>query len=255
VRDVCQGSVEWLLAAGEFATVRAILETVFAQQYPHRWQLAPMVHASAVPPSSRTRTVMAISASGRSRRCATTWRRATTGSFWSGRPATLIGGTSSPIGPAETLLAHCDRVVAQCEARFVAGTSLVNYGDGDWDDTLQPADPAMRTRMISAWTVGLAFHTFRQLAEVCRRAGQPGRADRLDAWLRRMRDDFAARLMPDGVVAGFVVMEPDGRVRPLLHPADAVTGIRYRLLPMTRSILAELFTPAEAARHLEIIAE
>jgi CRISPR-associated protein Csx3 len=69
-----------------------------------------------------------------------------------------------------------------------------------------------------------------------------------------MRSDFAAQLMPDGIVAGFVVVEPDGRARPLLHPTDAVTGIRYRLLPMTRSILAELFTPAEAARHLEIIA-
>ena len=34
VRDVCQGSVEWLIAAGEFAIVRRILETVFAQQYP-----------------------------------------------------------------------------------------------------------------------------------------------------------------------------------------------------------------------------
>ena len=69
-----------------------------------------------------------------------------------------------------------------------------------------------------------------------------------------MRDDFSARLMPNGVVAGFVVVEPGGRFRPLLHPTDAVTGIRYRLLPMTRSILAELFTPEEAVRHLEIIA-
>ncbi|MBI2496741.1 MAG: hypothetical protein HYV75_02025, partial [Opitutae bacterium] len=35
VRDVTQGSVEWLLAAGEFATVRRILTTVFEQQYAH----------------------------------------------------------------------------------------------------------------------------------------------------------------------------------------------------------------------------
>jgi len=68
-----------------------------------------------------------------------------------------------------------------------------------------------------------------------------------------MRHDFAARLMPGGVVAGFMVTEANGSLRPLLHPDDTLTGIRYRLLPMTRSILAELFTPAEALRHLQII--
>ena len=70
-----------------------------------------------------------------------------------------------------------------------------------------------------------------------------------------MRTDFAAQLMPGGVVAGFLVTEPDGRARPLLHPNDAVTGIHYRLLPMTRSMLAELFTPAEAKHHLQIIGQ
>mgnify|MGYP006172364499 CR=1 FL=1 len=75
-------------------------------------------------------------------------------------------------GPVESLWAHCDRVIAHAESRFVPGTALVNYGDGDWDDTLQPADPEMRTRMISAWTVGLAYHTFQQLAVVASRAGQ-----------------------------------------------------------------------------------
>jgi CRISPR-associated protein Csx3 len=148
---------------------------------------------------------------------------------------------------------HCDRVIAHVESRFVAGTTLVNYGDGDWDDTLQPADPAMRTRMISAWTVGLAYHTLRQLAELCRRCHEEERGARLATTMQRMRTDFARLLQPGGVVAGFMVAEPNGTLRPLLHPEDNVTGIRYRLLPMTRSILAELFTRDEARRHLELI--
>jgi len=139
-----------------------------------------------------------------------------------------------------------------CEARFLEGTALVNYGDGDWDDTLQPADPAMRTRLVSSWTVGLAFHTFRQLTTVCRRVGEAAHANRLENLCARMRADFP-RLMPGGIVAGFGVTETAGELRPLLHPTDTVTHIRYRLLPMTRSILAELFTPEEAKRHLEII--
>jgi CRISPR-associated protein Csx3 len=68
-----------------------------------------------------------------------------------------------------------------------------------------------------------------------------------------MRADFTRLALPGGTVAGFLVHEADGRFRPLLHPSDRVTGIRYRLLPMTRSILAELFTPDEARHHAQLI--
>jgi len=68
-----------------------------------------------------------------------------------------------------------------------------------------------------------------------------------------MRKDFARFALPGGTVAGFLVHEADGRFRPLLHPTDQVTGIRYRLLPMTRSILAGLFTPGEARHHARLI--
>ena len=259
VRDVCQGSVEWLLAAGEFSTVRRILAAVFEQQYsnnpkdpavagcwPQWFMFAPY------------RFIQQTHSHGDV--C-----------FWPvkalcdyveasndlGFLEVTLGYTDpehfTPTGPAESFWAHCDRVIAHCEARFLPGTALVNYGDGDWDDTLQPADPAMRTRMVSAWTVGLAYHTFRQLAGVSRRAGETARAARLDRLLVRMRADFTAHAMPDGVVAGFLINESGDRFRPLLHPTDRVTGIRYRLLPMTRSMLAELFTPEEAARHAVII--
>ena len=259
VRDVCQGSVEWLLAAGDFPTIRRILASVFEQQYapdskdaaiagcwpqwfifaPFRFIQQTHSHGDVCfwPVKALCDYVEASNDFG----------------FLSTELAYTNPEKFTAGGPAETLWGHCDRVIAHCESRFVAGTALVNYGDGDWDDTLQPADPAMRTRMISAWTVGLAYHTFRQLAEVSRRAGEMARAARLDGLLTRMRADFARLALPDGVVAGFLVNEPDGRLRPLLHPADKVTGIRYRLLPMTRSILAELFTPEEARRHLEII--
>ncbi len=141
------------------------------------------------------------------------------------------------------------------QARFATGTALVDYGDGDWDDTLQPADPAMRTRMVSAWTVALAYQTFRQLPELCRRAGQAPRASRLEALLERMRADFHAYLMPGGIVAGFLVREEAGmRGARYFIRRIPTTGIRYRLLPMTRAVLAELFTPDEARRHLDIVA-
>jgi CRISPR-associated protein Csx3 len=252
VRDVCQGSVEWLLAAGDFTTVRRILATVFAQQYPHgawpQWFMHPPFHAIQQPHSHGDVCLWPVKA-------LCDYVEATN-DF--GILAEEIGYTDperfEPTGARETLWAHGDRVLSHCEARFATGTALVNYGDGDWDDTLQPADPAMRTRMVSAWTVALAYQAFRQLSEVCRRAGERARGARLDALLERMRADFHRHLMPGGTVAGFAVREDDGTFRPLLHPDDRVTGIRYRLLPMTRAVLADLFGPDDARGHLDIVA-
>jgi cellobiose phosphorylase len=43
------------------------------------------------------------------------------------------------------------------------------------------------------------------------------------------------------------------RVEYLLHPRDRRTGVSYRLLPMTRGMLAGLFTPAQVKAHLAVI--
>lgn len=253
VRDVCQGSVEWLLAAGEFATVRRILLDVFAQQYAEgpggwpQWFMLPPYHFVQQPHSHGDVCFWPVKA------LCDYVEVANDPAFLS----TIAGYTDcknfTPAGPRESILAHCDRVVDLCEKRFVAGTALVDYGDGDWDDTLQPADPAMRTRMISTWTVALACQVFSQLSRVCRRTGEVSRAARLEALLERMQRDFSVHAVIGGVVAGFLVHEADGRFRPLLHPDDRITGIRYRLLPMTRAVLAGLFTNDDARSHAALI--
>jgi len=260
VRDVTQGSIEWLLAAGEFDVARRVLETVFAQQYLGaaakaegvegawpQWFMFPPFHFIQQAHSHGDVCFWPVKA-------LCDYVEATNDlDFLNENIAYTDAKSFTSAGTRESLWVHCDRVVAHVESRLVGGTALVNYGDGDWDDTLQPADPTLRTRMVSAWTVGLAYQTFRQLAQVSRRAGESARAEILEALLARMRRDFSAQLMPGGTVAGFLVNEPDGTKRPLLHPTDKVTGIRYRLLPMTRSVIAELFTPAEAKHHLAIV--
>jgi CRISPR-associated protein Csx3 len=253
VRDVCQGSVEWLLAAGEHATVRRALETVFARQNPRdgtwpQWFMHPPFHAIQQSHSHGDVCFWPVKALCDYAEATNDLR------FLAGEVGYTDGDHAEPTGHHETLWAHCDRVLAHCETRFATGTALVDYGDGDWDDTLQPADPAMRTRMVSAWTVALAYQTFRQLLEVCRRGGEHARASRLATLLERIRADFHGYLMPGGTVAGFLVRQETGAWRALLHPTDESTGIRYRLLPMTRAVLAELFTPEEARRHLDLVA-
>ena len=63
-----------------------------------------------------------------------------------------------------TLLDHVRRTIDAIESRFIPGTALSAYGAGDWDDTLQPAQSAMREAMVSTWTVALTYQVFQQLA-------------------------------------------------------------------------------------------
>jgi cellobiose phosphorylase len=39
----------------------------------------------------------------------------------------------------------------------------------------------------------------------------------------------------------------------MLHPRDRKTGVKYRLLPMTRGIISGLFTPEQVKDHLSVI--
>ena len=254
VRDVCQGSIEWLLSLCAWPIARHTLELVFSQQYVHdgswpQWFMHPPYQSIQQAESHGDICFWPVKALCDYAEASNDLK------FLGWRTGYTDPKKFNPCGPEETLVRHCDRVVDLCERRFLPDTALVNYGDGDWDDTLQPAQPEMRTRMASSWTVALAYHTFRQLAGVYRRLGEYERLTRLEGLLSRMRSDFTERLMPGGIVAGFLVTEADGTSRPLLHPQDNATGIRYRLLPMTRSVLAELFTPGDAARHMAIVHE
>ena len=58
--------------------------------------------------------------------------------------------------------------------------------------------------------------------------------------------------MKDGVVAGLVYFGAGG-VEYLLHPTDEKTGVRYRLLPMTRGMISGIFSPKQMRDHLAII--
>jgi 1,2-beta-oligoglucan phosphorylase len=69
-----------------------------------------------------------------------------------------------------------------------------------------------------------------------------------------MRADYNHHLIRDGTVAGYALFDPDcEEPELLLHPSDTRTGLRYSLLPMTRSMIAGLFTPEQARHHLRLI--
>src|SRR5690606_19008164 len=58
-----------------------------------------------------------------------------------------------------TLLEHVMKQIAYMKNHFLHDTHLSSYGDGDWDDTLQPASAQLKKFMISSWTVALTYQT------------------------------------------------------------------------------------------------
>jgi 1,2-beta-oligoglucan phosphorylase len=155
---------------------------------------------------------------------------------------------------AESIYLHIEVLIKTVCSRFVSGTHLVPYGNGDWNDSLQPVDPAKRDCMVSAWTVALFYEQLRRYAEILRRAGDPRRGEELDELASAMCRDFNRFLIRDNTVAGYCIFKPEGGVPDLLlHPSDRETGISYSLLPMTQAIIGGLFTPEQAQHHLELI--
>ncbi|HET9521294.1 MAG TPA: hypothetical protein VFO73_09640, partial [Candidatus Limnocylindrales bacterium] len=160
--------------------------------------------------------------------------------------------TKAATAATETILDHTKRQIATIERDCIPGTALPVFAGGDWEDTLQPADPAMARKMVSAWTVELAFQTLERYRAVCERAGKRAMAERLAGLCARIRADFQRHLVPDGVVAGLAHFGRDG-IEYFLHPRDRRTGVSYRLLPMTRGMISGLFTPEQARRHAALI--
>ncbi len=253
VRDVCQGPVEWLITEQAYDPIRSILHTVFSHQYaedglwPQWFMLGPYedlqqrhCHGDIMFWPLKALCDYAEAAND-------------PGILDMEAPFTRLEPLGSKEGAAP-LSHHVQRVIEAYRAQCIPGTSLVAYGDGDWDDTLQPVQPEMRRNMVSAWTVQLAFHVFGQLTTLYRRSNRDREAEELDELCARIQTDFVKHLMPDGIVAGFAVFR-NGRAEPLLHPRDKTSGIQYRLLPMSRGIISGIFDKEQARTHRELIRE
>lgn len=157
-------------------------------------------------------------------------------------------------GETKPLIEHVARALGLIESSFVEGTSLPAYGHGDWNDSLQPANSELTQRMVSTWTVVLQIEALEQLANGVA-AASPQICERARSVAEASKTDLRSRLLIDGVLAGYGVVEAPGVFRPLIHPLDEETGLTYSLLPMIHAISGDLLTPSEARRHLDLIEE
>ncbi|KWX88020.1 cellobiose phosphorylase, partial [Paenibacillus riograndensis] len=70
-----------------------------------------------------------------------------------------------------------------------------------------------------------------------------------------IKGDFNRYMLGTDVIPGFLYFEDPADAKLLLHPEDKETGIQYRLLPMTRSMIGELLTPEQMEEHYKLIQE
>ena len=251
LRDVCQGPTELLVATGNLGPLRDLLRIVYEHQdrqtgdWP-QWFMFDRFREVRAAESHADIIHWPIKA-------LCDYVEATGDlAILDEQVAYTDDQTKAVTAGTETIFAHAERQIARIERDCIAGTALPVFGGGDWEDTLQPADPAMAQRLVSAWTVELAYQTLDRYRTVSDRAGRGAMADRLAGLCARMRSDFNRYLVPDGVVAGLAHFGPDG-VEYFLHPRDHKTGVAYRLLPMTRGMISGLFSVEQARRHVALI--
>ncbi|HET8699130.1 MAG TPA: hypothetical protein VFO94_16725, partial [Gammaproteobacteria bacterium] len=249
-RDVCQGPVELLLGLGRVEPIRDVLLRVLRQQNPDgdwpQWFMFFERERDIRPGDSHGDIVF--------------WplvvlARYLTASGDAGvldERVPFFDARGPNAGETATVWQHAERALALIKRRVIAGTALAAYGHGDWNDSLQPADPSLRDHLCSAWTVTLHVQALSELARALRSVGRGEAAGPLESWAEEVKRDFQRLLVHDGVLAGYALFE-DGRVRYLLHPSDAATGVRYSSLAMIHAILEDVLTPEQASEHLRLI--
>jgi len=250
-RDICQGTVELFLGLGRIETVREILLKVFEAQNPDGdWPQWFMFF-------DRERNIRA----GDSHGDIVFWPLAALATYLSYSGDADVLHEKVPffhpdgVGKAEEaeIIKHVDRALSVISGRMISGTALAAYGHGDWNDSMQPFDSAMRENLCSAWTVTLHYQTLRAMAMAFNSLGVKERARVLFDWAEKVKDDFRRLLLVEGVVAGFAHFKTEGTMEYLLHPRDKTTGVSFRLLPMIHAIINDLLTKDEAESHLELI--
>lgn len=250
-RDVCQGPAEFFLVNQKYDIVKEIICTIYSHQFIEngnwpQWFMFDKYEATMA---------------GESHGDVIVWPIKLIGDYLEQTGDLSILDIELPymslekkatVGPKVPLLDHVKHAVRYIQDNFLPGTYLSSYGDGDWDDTLQPYDQKLKEDMASTWTVSLTYQTLKRFSRVI----QPVDG----AWSEELAElteligaDFRKYMMKTDILPGFVLMHENNQPEYIVHPDDTKTGIDYRLLPMTRSMISELLSKEEMENHLKVI--
>lgn len=243
-RDICQGPMEYFLATGNYAAIRSILLNIFAhQEYATKewpqWFMFDSYEMNA----------------GECHGDVIFWPLKSIADYLLKSRDYQILEELLPYADQkekkESLLSHIQAAFDEIKrTRFVGDTGLITYAGGDWDDTLQPINEELKQHLVSTWTQALAYQTMHLLSDALKTSHSSFSKEIKDLSLL-IKKAFLTYAIQDEVIAGF--LEIDEHISPLLHPQDKKTGIHYRLLPQTRSILAELADQEQAKKNTAVI--
>lgn len=249
-RDVSQGPVEFLLTLEKYDEARKVLLTIFSNQnpdggWPQWWMFDSYQHIRAGDSHGDVFYWVIIALSN--------YIKVTGDLGILDEAVPYFRQNTEGINEKTPVSEHISRLIRMITDSFIKGTSLVPFGGGDWNDSLQPVSKDLANRMISSWTVEMNYQAFSQYQLVYDLAGNKSEAGELQRICENIKNDFNKYLVKDGIVAGYGLVESDGSISVLLHPHDTVTGIHYSLLPMERGILSGIFTAEQAEFHLNLI--
>ena len=258
-RDVCQGPVSLLLAVDQMAPLRDLLIRVFrAQNERGDWPQWFEFYPRAAGPGQRDAHGDVVY-----------WPILALGEYIaaSGDQSLLeetlpYVGDEGPTG-AEPVADHLRRALARIATGNIPGTKLPAYGHGDWNDSLQPADPALAARLCSTWTATLQIHALRTLASALRSTGSGDAGVGGTNAIAEAAEHTAAQsaaalrhlLLRDGLLAGYGLFGDGDSVEHLVHTSDRRTGLHYGLLHVIHAISGDLLSREEAEAHLAILHE
>ncbi|MFA6801346.1 MAG: hypothetical protein WCR19_04495, partial [Acholeplasmataceae bacterium] len=249
-RDVCQGPVELFTAAHRYDLIREIILKVYQRQFIEngdfpQWFMFGKFYQIQAHESHGDIIV---------------WPLRTLGYYLQSTQDTSILNETIPFMSMQEneftanykILDHLRKQIDNIVESFIPGTYLPRYGGGDWDDTLQPANHDLTTKMVSGWTVALLYEAFKVLGTELKETQQTLSNELLDL-SSKIKSDYMKYMIVDGIPAGFVVFENKDQRSYLLHPRDNKTGLTYRLLPFVRSMISEISESDVIEAYLALI--
>ncbi|GLC82280.1 GH36-type glycosyl hydrolase domain-containing protein [Lacrimispora brassicae] len=257
-RDVCQGPFEYFMCMQDYKECRKIIERVFSYQFfeTGNWPQWFMIDRYTMRQNESHGDVVIWPL-----KCLANYI-SVTGDYeiLNAQIPFSQKGQEGRFTGSYSLMEHVNKQLDYISNEFYKDTYLPKYGEGDWDDTLQPSNKKLRERMISGWTTSLLYETLSQWYEVFPRKSveeEPYKygKEKLKAMVDGIRDDYHKYLVKDDVVSGFIHFDSNEKIKYILHPDDEDTKIKYRLIPINRGIISELFTREQADHHLKIIYE
>ena len=255
-RDVCQGPVEFFLSLEHDEPVKEILRIVFAQQYEQRgdwpqWFMLEPYSSIQDRHCHGDVIIWPLKALCDYLECTNdlafleepvAWRR---------------DADFERTERKDPIFAHVEKLLATLSERLIPGNPVAPVRRGRLE-RLAAAGRSKDARMDGEQLVGGAAVPANQPLcggvapdETNRPSGVIGPFRRRDARQTSIATSSGTRPWP-----ATPLFDPGGdRPKLLLHPTDTTTGLSYSLLPMTRSIIAGLFTPEQARHHLQLIRE